>query len=125
MKWEYRIIKLSKSDSDELQETFLNAYGVSGWEVVEVLSEDKIFLRILLKRITDDTRRIHQGFIYQNQFGKMMILDWPTPWMFASVKGLRIKKGERWVEVKGLEIIPKDVNQEFWGEHIYVRPNHP
>lgn len=60
MKWEYRIIKLSKSDSDELQETFLNAYGVSGWEVVEVLSEDNIFLRILLKRITDDTGRIHQ-----------------------------------------------------------------
>lgn len=60
MKWEYRIIKLSKQDSDELQEKFLNAHGVSGWEVVGVLSENNIFLRILLKRITDDTGRIHR-----------------------------------------------------------------
>lgn len=59
MKWEYKVIKLSKSDRDELLETFLNAYGVSGWEVVSVLGEDDTFYRILLKRISNDSRRIH------------------------------------------------------------------
>lgn len=50
MKWEYKVISLSKSDSDTLLETFLNSYGICGWEVISVLSKDDILYRVLLKR---------------------------------------------------------------------------
>lgn len=51
MKWEYRIVNLEKSDSDQLLvESFLNAYGVSGWEVSLLLSTEGNFYKILLKR---------------------------------------------------------------------------
>lgn len=131
------VVDLKKTSFSEKTQSMMNMDFERYSEIHDVYTElqDVAFTEIKLKAgdkckiinpygIVDGPYEI-KGFIYQNQFGKMMILDWPTPWVFASVKGLRIKKGERWVEVKGIEIIPKDVNQEFWGEHIYVRPNHP
>lgn len=50
MKWEYKVINLSKSDSNTLLEEFLNSYAINGWEFVSVLGEDDTFYRLLLKR---------------------------------------------------------------------------